>query len=209
MEENLKKNSSIPDMKNLLLGYDTEENLIKLSMKIPEDIKDKIIKGMMQRRWVGLRLLKIFLRGLSKNKSELITRNDFKYFLNSQAIVLTNDEVSKIFDFKRSDSVNFIIVLNCFRRVSDNRKDEIKKFWDQLKVENVDWISFTKLTKMVDMNYHPEATKFIKVAPEILKEYLITWDNLKKMIELLKINLDNIGMILVLVLIVMKILFKL
>ena len=59
------------------------------------------------------------------------------------------------------------------------------------------------------MNYHPEATKFIKVTPEILKEYLITWDNLKKMIELLKINLDNISLILVLVLIVMKILFKL
>ena len=130
MEENLKKNSSIPDMKNLLLGYDTKENLIKLSMKIPEDIKDKIIKGMMQRVWVGLRLLKIFLRGLSKNKSEIIGRNDFKYFLNSQAILLTNDEVSKIFDFKRSDSVNFIIILNCFRRVNDNRKDEIKKFWD-------------------------------------------------------------------------------
>ena len=33
MEENLKKNSSIPDMKNLLLGYDTEENLIKLSRR--------------------------------------------------------------------------------------------------------------------------------------------------------------------------------
>ena len=62
---------------------------------------------------------------------------------------------------------------------------------------------------MVDMNYHPEATKFIKVTPEILKEYLITGIILKKMIELLKINLDNIGLILVLVLIVMKILFKL
>ena len=183
MEENLKKISTIPDMKNLILGYDTEENLLKLSMKIPQEIKDKIIKGMMQRGWVGLRLLKIFLRGLSKNKSELIGRNDFKYYLNSQAIVLTDDEVSKIFeifDFKRSDFVNFIIVLNCFRRVSENRKNEIKKFWDQLKIENVDWISFTKLTKMVDMNYHPEATKFIKVAPEILKEYLITWDNFKE-----------------------------
>ena len=30
------------------------------------------------------------------------------------------------------------------------------------------------------MNYHPEATKFIKVTPEILKEYLITWDNFKE-----------------------------
>ena len=28
---------------------------------------------------------------------------------------------------------------------------------------------FTKLTKIVDMNYHPEATKFIKVTPENFK----------------------------------------
>jgi Ca2+-binding EF-hand superfamily protein len=183
MEENLKKISTIPDMKNLILGYVTDENLIKLSNKIPKEIKDKIIKGMMQRGWVGLRLLKIFLRGLSKNKSEIIGRNDFKYYLNSQAIVLTDDEVSKIFeifDFKRKDFINFIIVLNCFRRVSENRKDLIQKFYNQLKTENLDFISFTKLTKMVDMNYHPEATKFIKVAPEILKEYLISWDNFKE-----------------------------
>ena len=49
MEENLKKISTIPDMKNLILGYVTDENLIKLSNKIPKEIKDKIIKGMMQR----------------------------------------------------------------------------------------------------------------------------------------------------------------
>ena len=35
---------------------------------------------MMQRGWVGLRLLKIFLRGLSKNKSEIIGRNDLNIF---------------------------------------------------------------------------------------------------------------------------------
>ena len=70
--------------------------------------------------------------------------------------------------------------MNCFRRVSENRKDLIQKFYNQLKTENLDFISFTKLTKKIDMNCHPEATKFIKVAPEILKEYLISWDNFKE-----------------------------
>ena len=30
------------------------------------------------------------------------------------------------------------------------------------------------------MNYHPEAMKFIKTAPEIEHEYFISWDNLKE-----------------------------
>ena len=66
----------------------------------PEVIKNKIIEGCKKRGWVGLRMLKIYLRRISSNKSDCIDRT------------ILNFIYLEIFDFYKADSINFITMLN-------------------------------------------------------------------------------------------------
>ena len=171
------------DFKNIILDADSEENIKKLKEMFPEDIKNKIIDGCKKRGWVGLRLLKIYLRSLSKNKSDCIDRTNFKFHLTRNAIELSDKDIDKIyeiFDFYKSNSINFITMLNCLRKVNYNRINLIECFLLQVRDIILDTIFFGNMIKKCDMNYHPEAMKFIKTAPEIEHEYFISWDNLKE-----------------------------
>ena len=180
-----------PDYRTILLNK-CEPGTIFKDFKIPQslidkeisqELKDKILKCCAKRGWIGLRVIKQYLRILSQNKSEFIDKTDFKYHLAKQAIVLTDEEIEKIykiFDVFKANVVNFIYVLNGCRKVSEHRKVLIDKFKNQVKNPEKDFISFTALKNMADMNYHPEAIRFFKTAPDIFNEYLIYWDNMKE-----------------------------
>ena len=171
------------DFKNMILDADSEENFNKLKEMFPEEIKNKIIEGCKKRGWVGLRMLKIYLRGVSRNKSDCMDRTNFKFHMARNAIELSDKDIDKIyeiFDFYKADSINFITMLNCLRKVNYSRINLIECFYLQVRDLILDIIPFGNMVKKCDMNYHPEAMKFFKTAPEIEHDYLISWDNLKE-----------------------------
>ena len=181
--EEEERNKGKYDFKNIILDADSPENINKLKEMFPEDIKNKIIEGCKKRGWVGLRMLKIYLRGVSRNKSDCMDRTNFKFHMARNAIELTDKEIDKIyeiFDFYKADSINFITMLNCLRKVNYSRINLIECFLLQVRDIILDVIFFGNMVKKCDMNYHPEAMKFFKTAPEIEHDYLISWDNLKE-----------------------------
>lgn len=144
---------------------------------------EKIIKGVTKRGWCGLRLLKVYLRGLSGHKTELIDRNGFKYHLAQKNILLNDEDMSGIFsdfDRRKSDQLNFIEFLNSIRTCSEDRAMLIEQFLNQLKVPGKDYVSYKNLISIANMNYHPEVIKFLKTSVDCEHEYQYSWDNLKE-----------------------------
>ena len=113
-------------------------------------------------------MLNIYLRRISQNKSDCIDRT------------ILNFIYLEIFDFYKADSINFITMLNCLRKVNYSRINLIECFLLQVRDIILDVIFFGNMVKKCDMNYHPEAMKFFKTAPEIEHDYLISWDNLQE-----------------------------
>ena len=150
--------------------------------KISNEIINKILKGCSLRGWVGLRELKCYLRNISAHKSEIMNRNDFKYFLAKQAILLNDEDINAIFDIydvSKNDYINYIQFLDSIISVNDSRKAQIESFKEQVKVPGQNYILFSYLVSLMDMNYHPEALRFLKTVPDLEREYKNNWDNLK------------------------------
>ena len=111
-----------------------------------------------------------------------IDKNAFKYHLDNQGIRLDNDEVDEIFeifDFNRNDHINYIEFLNSIRYVTEFRAQQIEEFKEQVKEREQNCIKFSKLLRISDMRFHPEAIKHLKSPFEIIKEYENNWDKLK------------------------------
>ena len=143
----------------------------------------KIFKGCSLRGWVGVRELKCYLRNLSGHKSDIINRNDFKYFLAKQAILLNDNDIDSIFavyDVSKNNYIHYIQFLNSINKVNESRKAQIESFKEQVKVPGQNYISFSYLLSLVDMNFHPESVRFFKTVPDLENDYKINWDNLKQ-----------------------------
>ena len=144
---------------------------------------EKIFKGCAIRGWIGLRQLKCYLRNTSGHRSDIMNKNDFKYFLANQAILLNDNDIDSIFavyDVSKRDFINYIQFLNSINQVSESRKAQIESFKEQVKVPGQNYILFSNLISLIDMNYHPEAIRFFKTVPDLENEYKICWDNLKE-----------------------------
>ena len=155
----------------------------QIPVKVSEETVNKIFKGCAIRGWIGLRELKCYLRNISGHKSDIINKNDFKYFLAKKAILLNDDDVDSIFavyDVSKNDYINYIQFLNSINSISESRKAQIESFKEQMKAPGQNYILFSNVISLVDMNYHPEAIKYMKTVPDLENEYRINWDNLKE-----------------------------
>ena len=180
IDEEIKNNKLLNN--NTLNGVMPQIEGQEIPTKVSDETINKILKGCSIRGWIGLRALKCYLRNLSAHKSEIINKNDFKYHLAKQAILL-NDNVGTIFavhDKSKSDYINYISFLNSINRVNETRRSQIENFKEQVKVPGQNYIYFSNLISLANMNYHPEAIKFLKTVPDLVEEYSINWDNLKE-----------------------------
>ena len=152
------------------------------SSGIRQYIIDKILKGCARKGWIGLRNLKCYLRDISPHRCDIIDKNAFKLYLDKRGIILDNDEIEEIcaiFDINRNDHINYIEFLNSIRYVTEFRAQQIEEFKEQVKEREGNCIHFSKLLRISDMRFHPEAIKHLKSPFEIIKEYENNWDALK------------------------------
>ena len=184
IDEEMKNKNKLNNTLNNTLNSNTIQQVEPLEIpEIKEETINKILKGCTIRGWIGLRALKCYLRNLSGHKSDIINKNDFKYHLAKQAILINDNDVDTIFavfDKSKSDFINYISFLDSICRVNSTRKAQIESFKDQVKVPGRNYIYFSTLISLVNMNYHPEAIRFLKTVPDLEEEYAINWDNLKE-----------------------------
>lgn len=150
---------------------------------IRQVIVDKILKGCAKKGWIGLRALKCYLRNLSPHKCDIIDKNTFIYYLDKQGIRLELGEINEIcaiFDKNKNDHINYIEFLNAIRYVTEFRAHQIEEFKEQVKEKNEKYILFSKLLRILDMRFHPEAMRYKKSAMQIRNEFINNWDALKK-----------------------------
>jgi Ca2+-binding EF-hand superfamily protein len=122
--------------------------------------------------------LKCFLKQNNKNNSDIIDKNTFNILLKKQGILLEDTDIESIcdaYDTNKTDYFNFIQFFNALRNVSNTRGAQIESFKEQVKSPGQNYIVFSDLLKMADMNYHPEAIKFIKSVPDLIREYENNW----------------------------------
>ena len=156
---------------------------IEMPTSVSEETINKIFKGCAIRGWIGLRELKCYLRNLSGHKTDFINKNDFKYFLAKKAILLNDkdvDDIFSVYDISKNNYINYITFLNSINSVSESRKTQIESFKEQVKIPGQNYISFSCLISLIDMNDHPEAIRYQKTVPDLEEEYRINWDNLKE-----------------------------
>ena len=184
LREQIKAQSTLDqNFNNNLKNQIEEEKEKEKPCVVPNETIAKIIKGCSIRGWVGLRQLKCYLRNLSAHKSDIINKNDFKYFLANQAVILNDNDIDAIFnvyDVNKRDFINYIEFLNSINQISETRKAQIESFKEQVKAPGQDYILFSYLVSLIDMNYHPEAIRFLKTVPDLENEYKMNWDNLKE-----------------------------
>ena len=145
---------------------------------VRNDTSKKILTGCIKKGWIGLSSLKKFLKENNKNNSDIIDKNSFYLLLKKQGILLEDIDIESIcdaYDTNKTDYFNFIQFFNAIRNVSNTRGSQIESFKDQMKEPGQNYINFTKLLNLADMNYHPEAIKFIKSVPDLRREYENNW----------------------------------
>ena len=145
---------------------------------VRNDTSKKILTGCIKKGWIGLCSLKKFLKENNKNNSDVIDKNTFYLLLKRQGILLEDIDIESIcdaYDVNKTDYFNFIQFFNALRNVSNTRGAQIESFKEQVKSPGQNYIVFSDLLKMADMNYHPEAIKFIKSVPDLIKEYENNW----------------------------------
>ena len=145
---------------------------------VRNDTSKKILTGCTKKGWIGLCSLKKFLKENNKNNSDVIDKNTFYLLLKKQGILLEDTDIESIcdaYDVDKTDYFNFIQFFNALRNVSNTRGTQIELFKDQLKAPGQNYIIFSNLLKIADMNYHPEALKFIKSVPDLRREYENNW----------------------------------
>ena len=94
--------------------------------------------------------------------------------MKRQGILLEDVDIESIcdaYDVDKTDYFDFIQFLNAIRNVSNTRGSQIESFKEQVKAPGQNYISLTNLLRSADMNYHPEAIKFIKSVPDLRREY--------------------------------------
>ena len=141
---------------------------------IRNDTTKKILNGCIKKGWVGLRLLKNFLKENNKVCSEIIDKNTFYLLMKKQGILLEDEDVESIcdaYDVNKTDYFDFIQLLNALRNVSNTRGSQIESFKEQVKSPGQNYITLTNLLRLADMNYHPDAIKFIKSVIDLRREY--------------------------------------
>ena len=132
------------------------------------------MNGALKKGWLGLRILKIFLKENNKVYSDIIDKNTFYLLIKRQGILLEDVDLESIcdaYDLDKTDYFNFINFLNALRNVNNTRGSQIESFKEQVKSPGQNYIVFSDLLKMADMNYHPEAIKFVKSVPDLRREY--------------------------------------
>jgi hypothetical protein len=145
---------------------------------VRQDTSKKILTGCIKKGWIGLCSLKCFLKQNNKNNSDIIDKNTFNILLKKQGILLEDTDIESIcdaYDTNKTDYFNFIQFFNALRNVSNTRGAQIESFKEQVKSPGQNYIVFSDLLKMADMNYHPEAIKFIKSVPDLIREYENNW----------------------------------
>ena len=141
---------------------------------IRNDTTKKILNGCIKKGWVGLRLLKNFLKENNKVFSEIIDKNTFYLLMKKQGILLEDEDLESIcnvYDVNKTDYFDFIQLLNAIRNVSNTRGSQIESFKEQVKAPGQNYITLTNLLRLADMNYHPDAIKFIKSVIDLRREY--------------------------------------
>ena len=141
---------------------------------VRNDTAKKILNGAIKKGWLGLRILKNFLKENNKVYSDIIDKNTFYLLIKRQGILLEDVDLESIcdaYDVEKNDYFNFINFLNALRNVSNTRGSQIESFKDQVKAPGQNCISLSNLLRIADMNYHPEAIKFIRSVPDLRREY--------------------------------------
>ena len=145
---------------------------------VRNDTSKKILNGCIKKGWIGLCALKKFLKENNKNNSDVIDKNTFYLLLKKQGILLEDIDMESIcnaYDTNKTDYFNFIQFFNALRSVSNSRGSQIESFKEQVKAPGQNYISFPNLLRISDMNYHPEALRFVKSVPDLRKEYENNW----------------------------------
>ena len=145
---------------------------------VRNDTSKKILNGCTKKGWIGLCALKKFLKENNKNNSDIIDKNTFYLLLKKQGILLEDvdmESICNVYDTNKTDYFNFIQFFNALRSVSNSRGSQIESFKEQVKAPGQNYISFPNLLRIADMNYHPEALRFIKSVPDLRKEYENNW----------------------------------
>ena len=141
---------------------------------VRNDTTKKIMNGTIKKGWLGFRILKNFLKENNKVCSDVIDINTFYLLMKKQGILLEDVDLESIcdaYDKDKTDYFNFINLLNALRNVSNTRGSQIESFKEQVKAPGQNYISLSNLLRTADMNYHPEAIKFIKSVIDLRREY--------------------------------------
>ena len=141
---------------------------------VRNDTAKKILNGAIKKGWLGLRILKNFLKENNKVYSDIIDKNTFYLLIKKQGILLEEVDLESIcdaYDVDKTDYFNFINFLNALRNVSNTRGSQIESFKEQVKAPGQNYILLSNLLRIADMNYHPEAIKFIRSVPDLRREY--------------------------------------
>ena len=146
---------------------------------VRNDTSKKILQGCIKKGWIGLRALKKFLKENNKKNSDIIDRNTFYLLLKKQGILLEDEDIESIlaaYDVNKTDYFNFIQFFNAIRTVNKTRASQIESFKEQVKSPGQNYIIFSDLLKLSNMNFHPEAIKFIKNVLDLRREYELNWN---------------------------------
>ena len=109
--------SNSKESKYVYVNPDSNYQFNKISKEqvdLSKSVREKFLQIMYKKGWLAIRKYKMFLFNLSKRKSTVITKNDFKYYSTNFGIYFSDEDIDFIyskFDINKSNKIcyeNFI-----------------------------------------------------------------------------------------------------
>jgi len=127
----------------------------------------------------GFKTLSNHFQQLDKNNTGSLNREDFKYALKNYGVILTEDELTAIFDAfdkNKSGSINFQEFLESIKgALHPKRSEVIRKAWDALAARFGEEIKFETLVQAFDDKNHPDVKRGLKADKEAFREFVNAW----------------------------------
>lgn len=86
------------------------ESMTKRVEDLSSNIRNKFLTVMNNKGWLGIRKYKQFLLNLSKRKTTIIEKSDFKYFTTNFGVYFADNEIDFIyylFDFNKNNNIDY------------------------------------------------------------------------------------------------------
>jgi len=166
----------------LVLASDPNQEFDESVLLKPLDVNDYLVlirRKILDKGPYGFHVLLNHFRKIDIHKTGGLDKDDFKWGLRNQGIILSTQELDTVFgafDNQRKGAIDYQEFLRVLKgQLSSKRTEMIRKAFEQLMNRFKGEILFDGLVQAFDEKNHPDVVRGLKTEKEAFNEFATAW----------------------------------